>query len=168
MSESLRAFLAHALEMETEAGERYQELAEAMGLHNNPEVAEFFSTMAAEASVHIALVKQHADGQTLPILKAWEFDWPDVEAPESTSYESTHYRMTKRQAMQLALANEKAAEQYYRQLARETIDDQTQNLAAQFAEEERQHAAGLERALRQLSIEPTHHRQDDDDPHVPE
>ena len=29
-------FLAHSLELETEAGERYSELAEAMAAHNKP------------------------------------------------------------------------------------------------------------------------------------
>ena len=63
-------------------------------------------------------------------LKAWEFDWPDAESPETTSYEALHYRMSLHEAMHLALQNERAAQRYYRQFAGDSSDEQPTRLAA--------------------------------------
>ena len=53
----LDIFLAHSVELESEAQERYLELAESMATHNNGEVAAFFQRMAREASQHLAEVE---------------------------------------------------------------------------------------------------------------
>ena len=62
----LAEFLAHSVELEAEARERYQELAEAMAVHHNSEVAEFFRRMATEASDHLAEVERIVGGAVLP------------------------------------------------------------------------------------------------------
>ena len=118
----LANFLAHSLELESEARERYGELAESMDAHHNRPVADFFRRMAAEAEHHLQEVAELAGHMTLPQLKAWEFDWPGAEPPETASYEALHYRMSLRQAMHLALANEHAPERYYREFANLTGD----------------------------------------------
>jgi len=41
--ESTTDLLSHALALESEASERYAELAEQMQTHNNPDVAELFA-----------------------------------------------------------------------------------------------------------------------------
>ena len=105
---------------------------------------------------------------TLPQLKAWEFDWPDAEPPETASYEALHYRMSLRQAMQLALANEHAAERYYREFANRTGDAGTAAVANRFADEESGNAAELERMIAALPASGLHLREEDDEPHMPE
>ncbi len=164
----LANFLAHSLELESEARERYGELAESMDMHHNRPVADFFRRMAAEAEHHLQEVAELAGHMTLPQLKAWEFDWPDAEPPETASYEALHYRMGLRQAMQLALANERAAERYYREFAKRTGDAGTAAVANRFADEERGHAAELERLMAALPATGAHLREEDDEPHMPE
>jgi rubrerythrin len=164
----LAEFLAHSLELETEARERYRELADAIEAHHNRPVAGFFRRMAAEAEHHLQEVAELAGDMTLPELKAWEFDWPGAEAPETASYEALHYRMSLRQAMALALANERAAQQYYRRYADGCRDTRTANIARRFAAEEGGHAAELQRLMAALPSDDGYSREEDDDPHMPE
>ena len=164
----LAEFLAHSVELESEARERYLELAESMQAHNNTEVAEFFSRMAEESRLHLEEVAEIAEGREIPDLKAWEFDWPDEEAPETASYEAVHYRMSLRQAMLLALDNERAAEKFYSSFATTSPDEETRRLAAQFSAEEASHGAQLVRLLGKLPPDTALHLEEDDDPAMPE
>jgi rubrerythrin len=168
VSPALADFLAHSLELESEAQARYEELAEAMAAHHNLPVANFFRRMAAESERHQQEVAELAAGVALPELHAWDFDWPDAEPPETVSYEALHYRMNLHQAMQLALANEYSAQRYYRRFADTSDDAPTAALAARFADEEQGHAEELERLLAALPAEASEARDDDDDPHMPE
>ncbi len=167
-NKALAEFLAHSVELESEAKERYEELADSMALHHNDAVAKFFLRMAREAEHHLAEVAQLAAGMVLPQLKAWEFKWPEAESPETASYEAMHYRMSLRQAMSLALGNERAAESYYREAANASGDAATAKIAGQFADEELSHAAELERMLQELPENGANLREEDDDPHMPE
>lgn len=164
----LATFLAHSVELESEARERYEELADAMAQHHNDEVAGFFRRMAQEAALHLAEVSEIAAEHELPELKAWEFNWPDVEPPETASYESVHYRMSLREAMTLALGNERAARDYYAQAADWARHAQTVTVAQTFAEEETAHAAQLEAMIAELADNGALHRVEDDEPHMPE
>ena len=168
LNPELANFLAHSLELESEAQQRYAELAESMAGHRNHAVAEFFQRMATEAEHHQQEVIELAAGRVLPQLKAWEFEWPEAEAPETSSYEALHYRMSLLEAMQLALANERAAEQYYRSFSKGSDDAPTVEAATRFADEERGHAAELERMIAALPEQGAHQRVEDDEPHMPE
>lgn len=167
-NQQLGDFLAHSVELESEARERYLELAEAMTEHHNTEVAEFFGRMAEESRLHLEEVAEIAEGKDLPELKAWEFDWPEEESPEAASYEAVHYRMSLRKAMLLALGNERAAEKFYRSFADSSTDEETRRLAAQFSAEEASHAAQLVKLLGKLPADENHQLEEDDDPHMPE
>lgn len=164
----LANFFAHSVELESEAGDRYRELADTMAAHHNHKVAEFFLRMVAEVRHHLGEVTDLAKGMTLPELKAWEFNWPEAESPETASYEAMHYRMSLRDAMTLALQNERAAESYYRGVANSSGDEETAKIAGQFADEERSHAAELVRLLQELPENRANLREEDDDPHMPE
>lgn len=163
----LLLFLAHSLELEEEAMQRYQELATTMHSHNNLAVADFFLQMAQEAARHLQEVETLAGEQALPEIRPWEFDWP-LEAPESTSYESIHYRMDVRTAMELALENERSARDFYQRAADDSPDQATRHLAQQFADEEGEHARRLETLIKETPPAANHYREDDDPPHMPE
>ena len=164
----LDIFLAHSVELESEAQERYLELAESMATHNNGEVAAFFQRMAREASQHLAEVEALSAGRQLPAMQAWEFDWPEAEPPETASYEALHYRMSLRQAMALALDNERAAERYYRLQATTSEDPETKRIATDFADEEVSHGRELERLMQALPEDADTLKLEDDDPGMPE
>ena len=167
MTGELLRFLAHAREMEAEAMTRYEELGEALQVHNNPEVAAFFLQMATESAKHLEEVEELIAGRDLPDIPPWEFDW-QADAPESASYEALHYRMDMREALLLALANERSAQAFYAGYAESANDAETVALARQFADEENDHAHRLEQRLSILPETSLHQREDDDAPQTPE
>ncbi len=144
-NEHLGSFLAHAVVLEDEAAQRYDELALAMHQHNNPTVAELFERMAGYSRLHRAeateLAERYAGG--LPALKPWEFDWPGMESPESATMDASHYLMTAHHALKLALSAERSAQAFYAQVADQARHDRIRELAGEFAEEEADHARQL-------------------------
>lgn len=167
-SDPLAVFYAYSIELEREARDRYAEFAEALAAHHNAEVAGFFARMVDEASTHLAEVSRLAGDLPLPSLHAWEFDWPDAESPETTSYEALHYRMTLRDAMQLALGNERAAEAFYRDYGERSNDPRVARIAREFADEEASHVAQLEALISAVPQGPRFAREEDDAPVMPE
>jgi rubrerythrin len=167
VSTELLRFLAHARELEAEAMTRYEELGEALQVHNNPDAAAFFLQMATESAKHLEEVEELIAGRSLPDIPPWEFDW-QADAPESASYEALHYRMDMREALLLALANERSAQAFYAGFAESAGDPDTVALARQFADEESEHARLLEQRLASLPESPRHGREDDDAPQMPE
>ncbi len=167
MNAEKKRFLAHALELEADAMGRYEELADALSEHNNPEAAEFFADMALESAKHLKEVEEAIGGAELPVIAAWDFDWAG-DAPESADYEALHYRMSAEAALRLALANERAAQRFYAEYATSCPDSETASMAQTFADEEAEHAQLLEARLATLAPAPDHQREDDDPPHMPE
>jgi rubrerythrin len=168
VTKELALFLAHSVELESEARDRYEELADVMAQHHNDTVARFFQRMAHEAQHHLSEVAELSSGMDLPALKPWEFNWVDMEPPETASYEAVHYRMSLREAMKLALQNENSAHDYYHQSAEHATDLETARIARRFADEELSHAAELECMLNELPANGSHLREEDDAPHMPE
>ena len=142
---ALANFLAHAVALEAESVERYDELADAMEVHNNREVADLFRQLAKFSRLHLAEVTQAASAYELPKLKPWEYQWQTPEAPESTPTERTHYRMTPFHCIHLALTNERRGHQYYADVAYKAADPEIRKMAAEFAAEEAGHVAMLEK-----------------------
>lgn len=168
VSKEMALFLAHAVELETEARQRYEELADTMDSHYNTEVAVFFRRMGAEAAQHAAEVADIAKGLELPALKPWEFDWLEAEPPETTSFESVHYRMSLHDAMLLAMKNEQAAHDYYQHVVERASDKEAARLASQFANEELGHLKELQHMISDVPASGPYQKEEDDEPHMPE
>jgi len=140
-------FLAHALALEVEAADRYEELADVMEVHNNSEVALMFRQMSEFSRMHGLQVKQRAQGHQLPKLRSWEYRWNTPEPPEVGTPDATHYLMTAWHALSFAMENERRGLTYYASVAADSDDAEVRRLAAEMAEEEREHVATLERWL---------------------
>jgi rubrerythrin len=146
-STKVATFLAHAIAMETEAAERYDELADVMEVHNNLEVAALFRQMADFSRLHGDSVRKRAEGHDLPKLKSWEYRWDTPEPPEVGSPETAHYLMTPYHALDFALGNERRGHDFYAACAAESGDAEIRRLAGEMAAEEAEHVAELERWL---------------------
>lgn len=136
---SVEEFLAHAVALESEVAERYAEIADSMEVHNNHEVAELFRKLADASQKHAAEMKTRTEGKILPKIAPWDFQWGDVEAPETPSMGATHYLMTAYHALDLARDAEIQAQNYYTSVADNTPNPQVRNLALEFAYEEAEH-----------------------------
>ena len=139
-------FLAHAVALENEAAERCDELADALETHHNAEVCELFRRLARYSRLHLQEATERAERHSgaLPDLKPWEFQWPDSESPESAALDQSHYLMTVHHALELALAAETRARDFYEQVARTTGDDTVRALAEEFTAEESEHVTLVE------------------------
>jgi len=147
MTTKVALFLAHALAMENEAADRYDELADTMEIHNNQEVAELFRQMANFSRLHGASVASRASPYDLPRLKSWQYRWNTPEPPEVGAPGATHYMMTPWHALAFALENEKRGYRFYADEAAGSGDKDVRALAAEMAAEEEEHVAELERWL---------------------
>lgn len=137
--DTVELFLAHALTLENEAADGYQEIGNSLAVHNNPEVAGLFFQMAKYGRMHADEVTQLASGLTLPHIPPWEYCWQDGESPEAPSMDKVHYMMQPAQALALALRAEQQAHAFYASVAQGTTNPRIRELATQFASEEAEH-----------------------------
>jgi len=143
MSYALPEFLAHAVAMEQEAADRYLELADMMEAHRNDAVSKVFRDMTRFSEMHRDEVKARIGDVVLPRLRSWEYRWRSP--PEMGGEEGFDYLIEACNALQYARENEVRAMQYYRSVAEDATDDEVKRLATEFANEETEHVASLEK-----------------------
>lgn len=137
--ETIEEFLAHALVLESEVAERYEEIADSMEIHNNTEVAQLFRRLARASAKHAGEMRERAAGKVLPKIAPWDFQWGDASGPETPSMEKTHYLMTPYQALDMARNAEIQAQNYYTSVADNTPNEDVRKLGLEFAYEEAEH-----------------------------
>ena len=135
---TLEEFMAQALAMELEAAQRYGELADAMEMHNNPEVGELFRKMAAIEGKHASQIMAQM-GWTAAPANASAPAWQGFEGAETISHEDLHYRMQPWHALQLALAAERRAADFFGHLVGVVPDGAVRAAAQELQLEEREH-----------------------------
>jgi rubrerythrin len=106
---SLADLFAVAYQIEADAVERYELLADQMATHNNPELVAVFRDLARAEAVHRDEIRRVA-GDIDVIAHAQRMaKWQKGESPEAASLDEAHYLMTPWHALQLALAAEQRA-----------------------------------------------------------
>ena len=135
--------LAYSLALETEAVDRFNDLADQMETHHNYEVADLFRKLARIEGLHIENVNRASEGRELPSLLAWEFEWQDGESPEGGSMEEAHYLMQPWHAIELAMKGEKRAVAFFQHVADTAVDEKVLKMALELVEEEKEHVALL-------------------------
>src|SRR5579862_7121409 len=106
-------FYAHALAIEREAALRYRDLADQMRVHNNAALEHVFLDMSHAETGHAFEIERRSHGMLLPQLEPFQLRWISAESPESVPYDSAHYLMTARHALEGALAAERRACDYF-------------------------------------------------------
>ncbi len=144
---SLGELLAHALAIESEAVQSYEDLADQMRQFGNTEVAELFDRMAKLEAQHAARIREESKDVEIPELAPWEFRWLGLEAPENIDLAAVHYLMTPHQALELALVNETSAMKFFEAVAAGCVDERARALAIEFADDERQHVKWMKEWL---------------------
>jgi rubrerythrin len=143
MSYELPEFLAHAVALEQEAADRYLELADMMEAHRNDAVAAVFRDMARFSQMHRDSIKSTVGAIELPQLKSWQYRWRSP--PEVGGEEGFDYMIEAYNALKYARANELRAMHYYRSVAEESAEVEVLRLATEFASEETEHVAALDK-----------------------
>jgi rubrerythrin len=145
MDYTLPQFLAHAIALESEAADRYQELADMMEAHRNDEVSALFRDMVRYSRMHHDSIVERAASTVLPKIGPWEYLWRTP--PEAGGDEAFDYRIHPYDALLYARENELRAMYYYGEVARDASALEVRRLAAQFAAEETEHVAALDQWL---------------------
>lgn len=136
--QTLEAFMAQALAMEFEAMQRYADLADAMEMHNNRDVAQLFRRMALIENKHAETIMAEMgwrEPPPLPPAPACE----GFEAAETIALDDVHYLMRPWHALQLALRAEERAERFFARLAQAATVESVRKAALELQQEEREH-----------------------------
>jgi rubrerythrin len=147
-------FLTHAYMIELEARDRYEDLADQMDMHNNPDAAKLLHTLAHAEGKHLDEIVSRLKGRELATRAAWEYRWHGMESPESADISELHYLMTPFHILQIALKGEQRALEFFAAVAEETTDDGVRALATEMADEERAHVRMVEEMLETMPEPP--------------
>lgn len=161
--QTLETFMALALAMENEAVERYTEFADAMETHNNPEVAAMFRTMAGYETKHAQEIMAQMGWTKAPTVPRQAVCWPGLESPEASSIDAVHYLMQPWHALELALAAEQRAEDFFGVIVECATTDAVRKAALELQAEEAEHVA-LVKAWMKKVPPPDHDWDSDPDP----
>ena len=138
--QTVQEFMAQALAMEQEAVERYTEIADALALHNNQEVAALFRTMAEHEARHAQRIMAEMGWREAPPAPLAQF-WQGHASSESLPFDDVHYLMQPWHALQLALAAERQAEAFFAMLAGLSSSEPVRRAALEMQREEGSHVA---------------------------
>jgi len=139
----LDELFAHALAVEREAAERFAELERYMRAAGMDHIADEFQAIGREEREQYEALAIGTAGRELPQLSSWEyaahFLGPQAEVVRAPG--------NVREALALAIAGERRAQNFYVDVAEHTFDDTMCAFAAEMAVDEGRHIARLERLL---------------------
>jgi rubrerythrin len=160
---TLRDALDLATLVEEEAKDRYQEFADQMDMHHNPEAARFFKFMLANEAKHENKLAERRrtlfGSEPRTVTREMIFD---IEAPE---YDEARTFMTVRQAMAASLRSEEKAHGFFMLAVQKVTDEETRSLFAELCAEEREHVMLVKKELDKAPPDPALKAEDfSDDP----
>ncbi len=149
---SLKDALDLAILMEEEARERYLEFADQMEIHHTQEAAVFFRNMAENEAKHGRELSERREAAfaSQPRTVKRSMLW-DVEAPD---YDAARAFMSVRQAMEVALAAEGKAYDFFLWALPHVKDAEVARLFEELREEERHHQELVRGQLARLPLGP--------------
>ncbi len=145
--DTVETFLAHTIRLEQEAARRFEQLADAMQTSGNQAVGQLFDRLAHFSRLHLAEARARAGFREVPELGADDYQWPDIESPETAAIWAADPLLGCGEALEVALAAESAGLAYYQQILAETTDPEIRRFAEEFVAEEGQHVTELQRWL---------------------
>jgi rubrerythrin len=143
--DDVNLFLVHAIALEHDAARRFEDLSHAMRSVGNRDVEDLFRRLGEFSRRHLAAVMARAGFRELPKLEPAQLEWPNGVTPEAVGWQGVDDSLDVRGALDVALAGESSGQRYYARVAAETTDPEVKRLASEFASEEAEHVAELER-----------------------
>ncbi len=165
--ESPGEFLLHSLELERESAEHYDQLAQSMAVHHNPEVAALFEQLARRSARRAEEIERRAQEIPLPELAPWEFKWHCPDPLQDCLEPKVHYLMTVTEALDIVLYNERRIQDFYAAFL-SASDMRVRALAEEITRETRHHLNWLEAWRAERGILGEERMEDLDPPNTPE
>lgn len=145
--QSIADCFAHALTVEREAVQRYNQFADYLEDHGNEATAALLRQLARFESEHAYALARKASDFHLPSLQAHIHSWLDDGPPGSAAHEIIFHFMTPHDALKIALRAEQRAKEFFEHIASETDDPGVKRLAGEMTGEEGLHIRFIEEAL---------------------
>ncbi len=145
MMESVEEFLAYAVKLEKEATDRFGQLADVMKSCGNADVSKLFRRLSDYSRMHLAEAQARSGFREIPKMNPTDFDWPDLESPETAAIWAADPMIGREEALEVALKAETAGFRFYLAVRDSTDDPEIRALAKLFVEEESEHVAELEK-----------------------
>lgn len=144
---SLPELYAHAIAIEREAVVRYREYAEWMRDLGVDHVADLFEKLGRLEKVHLRDLEKETAHFPLPELSPWQYAWLFTSLPGTLDNAFPLMPQSTHDALKLALAAERRAIDFYRNVADEATDPVLRMLATRLLGEERHHIRDIEQML---------------------
>lgn len=160
---SLPELIAYTHAMETEAAERYLELADQLEVHNNPEVADMFRRLSGLSDDIKALCLARGEGLGLPRIAPWDYRFECIELLAAGSVDDVHYLMTPHHVVSLALKCKQRMVEFFRHISDARDDQAMRGTALTLMQAQSEQVALLERWLADCA-EPEEGWHEDPDP----
>ncbi len=161
---SVADLFAVAYQIEADAVERYELLADQMETHNNPELVTVFRDLSRAEAIHRDEIRRLAGDIDVVAQAQRMAKWKHGESPEAADLSEAHYLMTPWHALQLALAGEQRALAFFKSVVDSAKDPAIKKLADEFVEEEAEHVNLVHRLLRKYPRPPATWSSDLDSP----
>jgi rubrerythrin len=144
---TLEEFYAHALAIEHEAANRYAEFAEHFGDRGEEMLAGLCRNLAALELEHYRQLASGCAHLLLPDIDGGEYRWLDRGSPEAPGRDLVFLIATPRQLLEIALAAEWRAHEFFAWIARTSPQASVREIAAIMAAEETEHVRWVREAL---------------------
>jgi rubrerythrin len=143
LPQNLLELYAHALLIEREAFKRFVELERFMRDAGLDYIADEFERIGKEEQEQYEALAIGTAERELPAIVGWEYAWhylgPQADKPAAPT--------NAREALGLALATERRAQNFYIDVAEHAADDAVCAFAAEMAADEQRHVQRLEQLL---------------------
>lgn len=140
---TLPELYAHAISVEREAAKRFAELERSMRDAGIDHLAEEFAKIGSEEREQYEALSLGTADRKLPEPRAWEYAWHFL-GPQT---EIAAKPKNAREALKLALATERRAQNFYTDVAEHSMNDSVCAFAAEMAVDEQRHVTRLEALL---------------------
>jgi len=132
--------------------------------HNNREVAELFRKLSRIEQLHADQILEEHLSKRPPVLPPGGIRWDAGEGPETADPGELHYRMQPYHALQIALACEQRAYQFFTKIARSATLPAVRKAAREMAAEEAEHVQLVEDWLKRTPLPDSDWDNDPDPP----
>ena len=145
LTTSVEVFLSYTIKLEEEATLRFGQLADAMDAAGNKPVGALFRKLSDYSRLHLADAKARSGFRDVPVILPRDYQWPELESPETAAIWAADPLIAYGQAMEIALESEKRGHDFYKAVLEATDNPEIRALAKEFVAEEAEHVEWLER-----------------------
>ncbi len=145
--DSLELFYAHALAIEREAVERYDEFRSYFQDRGEEPLAGLCENIAREERAHYNKLVRASRGMSLPPIDATRYRWLNGVSPEAPARQLFYRAATPQQLLEIALQGELGARRFFRWVTRTSRDPGVRAAARDLSRDEAEHARQVMAAL---------------------